>query len=151
MLNEPKYPNDIARVKKIKKFIFLNGNSNDELDELIDPRAIIKSPANFDSLTGRIGLYTTISYWKKAFTYQKVQWVSVDEKDDVVTIQWKADATHTGDDFFGIKAGNLFLTYGGKTMYRFKNNKLVYYEAEVDVEDIKKKLQTTPVCSPKCT
>jgi len=142
MVNMHNKLTNIDRVKKIKEILFLNSQAADsQLADFINTQAIIKSPANFSNLTGISGLRAALSYWKKAFTYSRSSWISVENTDNTVTVQWEAECVHTGDDFFGVKAEEQPLSYGGTTTYEFIDGKLVSYRVDVDIEAIKQQLQ----------
>ncbi len=135
---------NLEHVKKIKELIMGDGNKMDELEKLIDHDAVINSPANFKREKGSIGLYNVFSYWKNAFTYSCSEWLSTKTIDDTVVIEWKADAQHTGGDFFGIIANDRSITYSGTTIYKFANEKLIEYTADIDIDEIKAKLTHNP-------
>ena len=61
--------------------------------------------------------------------------------DGTVVIHWKAEGTHTGSDFLGILPKDQPISYTGKTIYKFSDEKLVYYEVDIDINWIKSQLE----------
>jgi hypothetical protein len=133
---------NIERVKEIKKKVFLQGASPKELCQLIHQNAIIESKANFNNLKGAEGLCSVIGYWKSAFPNAKSTWADTKEKEDgTVVINWEAEASHTGSDFFGVLAKDKQAKYVGQTLYQFnENGQLKRYQSTIDINSIKNQL-----------
>lgn len=133
---------NIDRVTMIKQSLFYDNEDVDALNKLIHPKAIINSPANFSKAVGPTALKAVINHWKSAFPDAKSTWASQNEDEDgTVIIQLEAEGTHTGSNFFGILAKGQSISYTGKTIYKFSDEKLVYYEVDVDIDQIKTQLE----------
>lgn len=121
-----------------------------KLENFINDSAEILSPVNdfIRESTGPLDKIRAIAeYWKAAFPDVKSEWVSVNEIEaGMVVISWKAEATHTGEDFCEISSSDKPVKYTGKTTYFIENNKLVKYAADVDLEEIKEQIKT---CVPE--
>ena len=120
-------------------------DSGENLEEYISADAEIISPVKEYVEYGNSplkNLKEVVRYWKSAFPDAKSEWTSVKENvGGSVVINWEAEGTHSGEDFMGVSAKNTQMIYSGKTTYSFKDNKLIRYVAEVDVDSIKNALQ----------
>ena len=137
----------MSNIEKVREIVQgMMGGDDRDFNGLISKDLLISSPVASFGMQGSSSerLMDVFRYWKKAFPGVKSEWISVVEDNErTVTVNWKANAIHTGDDFMGIQAQGKAITYRGRTTYSFSDGKLARYNAEVDLEEIKRALQDT--------
>lgn len=135
---------NIEYVKEIVRRIW-SQQDLDSIDSLMSQNVNIKSPIKIGS--GVTCLSEIILYWRNAFPDVKSQWLSAEEVEpNTVVVKWSAIGTHNGCNFLDVPPSGKTVQYNGETTYTFENNKLVAYEANVDIESIKKKLVQKSRC-----
>lgn len=91
---------------------------------------------------GPTALIEAIQYWRQAFPDNQSHWLSCDEiEPGTFKIHWQAKGTHIGTEFFGIAANGKSVEYQGETIYVVRDDQIVSYQANVDIETIKLQLQ----------
>lgn len=133
--------NYIDAVKEIKRRIF-HAQEQENLEALIASDAQVKSPIKQGE--GPEFLSEVMTYWVQSFPDVKSKWMSAEEiEPGKVVIKWQANGHHTGRDFLGVPTSGKPVAYSGITTYTFENQLLVRYEADIDLEAIKKQLDSS--------
>jgi steroid delta-isomerase-like uncharacterized protein len=84
---------------------------------------------------GQKAMQEVVEAWLHGFPDLEVENERVISEDDTVMIQWKAKGTHLGE-FKGNSASGKKIMYGGVTIYRLKNAKIIEYWAYVDLQHL---------------
>lgn len=103
------------------------------IDRLIHPDVIIHSPLG--DFQGAQAMKEVVRTWLKGFPDLQVKNELVISENDLVSIQWHVKATQKGE-FKGRKPTGKHASYGGVTVYRVKNGKVVEYWAYIDMQHL---------------
>lgn len=101
----------------------------DHLDESIIIHSLL------GDFHGTKAMEEVVKAWLKAFPDLTVHHELVISENDIVNIQWRAKGTHIGE-FKGIPPTGRTVSYGGMTVYRIKNRKIVEYWAYLDMQHL---------------
>jgi steroid delta-isomerase-like uncharacterized protein len=84
---------------------------------------------------GTKAMKEVVQAWLKGFPDLKVDNENIISEDDLVSIQWRAQGTHSGE-FKGKKPTGKPVAYSGVTVYRIKDNKIIEYWAYLDMQHL---------------
>lgn len=103
------------------------------IEDLIDQNAVIHSLLG--DYYGSASMKSVVQAWLKGFPDLHVTIDLVICENDLVSIQWRAQGTHLGE-FKGKKPTNKTVSYGGATVYRIRDEKIVEYWAYLDMHHL---------------
>ena len=103
------------------------------IDDLVDSNAVIHSLLG--DFHGPASMKTVVQAWLKGFPDLHVSNDFVICENDLVSIQWRANGTHLGE-FKGKNPTKKPVSYGGATVYRIKDGKIVEYWAYLDMQHL---------------
>lgn len=115
-----------------------NTKNIDVIHQLMDQDVLIHS--TLGDFRGLKALTDVIHAWLSAFPDLSVKNTHVIAEDDLVSIQWQAKGTHTGE-FKGIGVSHNPINYTGATVYRVKEDKIVEYWTYIDMQHLVDQLQ----------
>ncbi len=121
------YANKIWNVKEI-----------DAIETLVHKDVIIHSAIG--DFHGKNYMEDVVKTWLNAFPNLHVHNDIVISEKDIVTIQWHAKGTHTGE-FKGQHPTGKPVSYNGVTVYRIQNNQIVEYWAYINMQHLMDQLQ----------
>jgi steroid delta-isomerase-like uncharacterized protein len=120
------YANKIWNIKEI-----------DAIDTLVHNDVIIHSAIG--DFHGRNHMQQVVRTWLNAFPDLHVSNDIVISENDLVSIQWRAKGTHTGE-FKGLAPKGNQISYNGVTVYRIQNNQIVEYWAYINMQHLLEQL-----------
>ena len=111
----------------------------DAIDEFFDQKCIIHSLLG--DFLGPASMKKVVQAWLEGFPDLVVKNTSILSEKDLVMIQWQAQGSHQGE-FKGIKPTGKTVFYGGVTLYRICEGKIVEYWAYLDMQHLLKQMAT---------
>lgn len=101
------------------------------IDDLVDKNAVIHGLLG--DFHGPAAMKTVVQAWLKGFPDLNVSNDLVICENNLVSIQWNAKGTHSGE-FKGRNPTGKTVSYNGATVYRIKDGKIVEYWAYLDMQ-----------------
>lgn len=115
-----------------------NAKKVEIIDQLMHSDVIIHSLLG--DFHGKQAKKDIVHTWLTGFPDMQVKNELVVSENDLVSIQWKAKATHQGE-FKGKKASGKSVSYSGVTVYRIRDGQIVEYWAYLDLQNILLQIQ----------
>lgn len=103
------------------------------IDELMGQNVVIHSLLG--DFHGIKGMKNIAKVWLHGFGDLHVHNDIVIGENDLVSIQWRVHATHTGE-FKGIEPTGKSVAYSGVTVYRIQEGKIIEYWAYIDMQHL---------------
>lgn len=103
------------------------------IDQLVHHDVLIHSLLG--DFRGAQSMKKVVQAWLEGFPDLSVSNELIISENDLVSVQWSAKGTHEGE-FKGRRATEKPVSYGGVTVYRIKNGKIVEYWAYLDMQHL---------------
>jgi predicted ester cyclase len=103
------------------------------IDRLIDKNVLIHSLLG--DFHGIEAMKEVVQAWLNGFPDLRVDNDIIISENDLVSIQWQAKGTHSGE-FKGRKPTGKPVAYRGVTVYRIKDSKIIEYWAYLDMQHL---------------
>lgn len=101
--------------------------------EIFDESLLTNSPLGKHK--GHKSLYDTYLKWMEGFPNTRLSNFEFKEAGNLILWDWNSQSKHDGV-FCGIEATGKEITYSGRTIYQFNDNKIVDYVCYVDMQNI---------------
>lgn len=114
-----------------------NDRNLDHVDQLFSQDVILHSPLG--SFQGAKEMRHLVEKWTAVLSELKTEFLEVFQEGQAYIVTWRARGIHQGD-FDGIKAEGRPISYIGCTLFKFENEKVVFYQSYVDRSHIERQM-----------
>lgn len=110
-----------------------NDKNFDAIDQFVDSSAILHS--SLGNFLGPKDMKKIVQTWLTGFPDLTVENLAILQNGDRVAIQWQAKGSHQGE-FKGFAPTGKPISYGGVTIYRILNEKIIEFWTYLDMQHL---------------